>query len=259
MANNIEHQDKDELVTNCDRSKMNVTKYDDHKLASNIEPLIKVIRGQQVMLDKDLATLYGVETKVLNQTVKRNIERFPNDFRFELSKEECLRSQIVTSNGRGGNRYSTYAFTEQGVAMLSSVLHSKIAVETFRLSHDRFLCIDDDVYHIGASIKDLPRAAYFLFALTHNISSKTLEVTRKSRIFAPNKYNIYIFMIMRTGDKVLISPDLTHAKDWTQGEVIEVENNPFVGIVISAKTADGNIFFGYKDLFEPVKEAVCTH
>ena len=100
------------------------------------------------MLDKDLATLYGVETKVLNQTVKRKIERFPNDFRFELSKEECLRSQIVTSNGRGGNRYSTYAFTEQGVAMLSSVLHSKIAVETFRLSHDRFLCIDDDVYHI---------------------------------------------------------------------------------------------------------------
>ena len=93
--------------------------------------------------------------KVLNQTVKHNIERFPNDFRFELSKEEFLRSQIVTSNGRGGNRYSTYAFTEQGVAILSSVLRSKIAVETFRLSHDRFLCIDDDVYHIGASIKDL--------------------------------------------------------------------------------------------------------
>ena len=129
MANNIEHQDKDELVTNCDRSKMDVTKYDGHKLASNIEPLIKVIRGQQVMLDKDLATLYGVETKVLNQTVKRNIERFPNDFRFELSKEECLRSQFVTSNGRGGNRYSTYAFTEQGVAMLSSVLRSKTAIE----------------------------------------------------------------------------------------------------------------------------------
>ena len=129
MANNIEHQDKDELVTNCDRSKMDVTKYDDHKLASNIEPLIKVIRGQQVMLDKDLATLYGVETKVLNQTVKRNIERFPDDFRFELSREECLRSQFVTSNGRGGNRYSTYAFTEQGVAMLSSVLRSKTAIE----------------------------------------------------------------------------------------------------------------------------------
>ena len=94
MANNIEHQDKDELVTNCDQSKMDVTKYDDHKLASNIEPLIKVIRGQQVMLDKDLATLYGVETRTLNQAVKRNIQRFPSDFRFQLTMEECSKSQI---------------------------------------------------------------------------------------------------------------------------------------------------------------------
>ena len=109
-----------ELVTNCDQMVV---------VDNNIESLIKVIRGQQVMLDKDLATLYGVETRVLNQTVKRNIERFPVDFRFELSREECLRSQIVMSNGRGGNRYSTYAFTEQGVAMLSSVLRSKTAIE----------------------------------------------------------------------------------------------------------------------------------
>ena len=126
MANNI---DKKEPVTNCEQSKIDVTKCDNHELAGNIEPLIKVIRGQQVMLDKDLATLYGIETKVLNQTVKRNIERFPDDFRFELGREECLRSQFVTSNGRGGNRYSTYAFTEQGVAMLSSVLRSKTAIE----------------------------------------------------------------------------------------------------------------------------------
>ena len=126
MANNI---DKKEPVANCDQSKIDVTKCDNHELAGNIEPLIKVIRGQQVMLDKDLAMLYGVETRVLNQTVKRNIERFPDDFRFELSREECLRSQIVISNGRGGNRYSTYAFTEQGVAMLSSVLRSKTAIE----------------------------------------------------------------------------------------------------------------------------------
>ena len=126
MANNI---DKKEPVAICDQSKIDVTKCDNHELAGNIEPLIKVIRGQQVMLDKDLATLYGVETRVLNQTVKRNIERFPDDFRFELSREECLRSQIVISNGRGGNRYSSYAFTEQGVAMLSSVLRSKTAIE----------------------------------------------------------------------------------------------------------------------------------
>ena len=119
MADNIEHQDKGELVTNCDQL----------VVVDNIESLIKVIRGQQVMLDKDLTTLYGVATRVLNQTVKRNIERFPDDFRFELSREECLRSQIVISNGRGGNRYSTYAFTEQGVAMLSSVLRSQTAIE----------------------------------------------------------------------------------------------------------------------------------
>ena len=95
MANNI---DKKEPVAICDQSKIDVTKCDNHELAGNIEPLIKVIRGQQVMLDKDLAMLYGVEAKVLNQAVKRNVERFPNDFRFQLTKEECLRSQIVTLN-----------------------------------------------------------------------------------------------------------------------------------------------------------------
>ena len=84
-----------------------VTNHGQLAVSGKIEPLIKTIRGQQVMLDKDLATLYGIETKVLNQTVKRNIERFPDDFRFELNREECLRSQFVTSNGRGGNRYST--------------------------------------------------------------------------------------------------------------------------------------------------------
>jgi hypothetical protein len=86
MVDNI---DKKEPVAICDQSKIDVTKCDNHELAGNIEPLIKVIRGQQVMLDKDLAMLYGVEAKVLNQAVKRNVERFPNDFRFQLTKEEC--------------------------------------------------------------------------------------------------------------------------------------------------------------------------
>lgn len=95
-----------------------------------IESLIRIIRDQQVMLDSDLAVLYGVETKVLNQSVKRNIQRFPEDFMFQLTKEEYLRSQIVTSKGtRGGKRYMPYAFTENGVAMLSSVLRSEKAIE----------------------------------------------------------------------------------------------------------------------------------
>ena len=128
MANNI---DKKEPLAICDQSKIDVTKCDNHELAGNIEPLIKVIRGQQVMLDKDLAMLYGVEAKVLNQAVKRNIERFPNDFRFQLTKEECLRSQIVTLNEKQGQhlKYMPYAFTEQGVAMLRSVLRSQTAIE----------------------------------------------------------------------------------------------------------------------------------
>lgn len=111
-----------------------------------IENKIYIIRGQKVMLDKDLAWLYEVETKNLNKAVKRNPERFPEDFMFQLTKEEweilrfqfgtsneghILRSQIVTSkkeDSRGGQRYMPYAFTEHGVAMLSSVLRSKRAV-----------------------------------------------------------------------------------------------------------------------------------
>lgn len=96
-----------------------------------IRNLIYVVRGQQVMMDSDLAALYQVETKVFNQAVKRNIARFPDAFRFQLTNEEYegLRSQIVTSNGRGGRRYLPYVFTEQGIAMLSAVLNSNIAIQ----------------------------------------------------------------------------------------------------------------------------------
>jgi hypothetical protein len=99
--------------------------------APAIEKRILVVRQRQVMLDEDLADLYGVETKRLIEQVKRNIERFPEDFMFQLSKSEAaaLRSQVATSNiGRGGRRYAPYVFTEQGVAMLSGVLRSKRAV-----------------------------------------------------------------------------------------------------------------------------------
>jgi hypothetical protein len=104
-----------------------------------------LIRGQKVMIDEDLAELYGVPTKQLNQQVSRNKRRFPSDFVFRLTKEEAeaLRSQFVTSNdnvdlrsqiatskrGRGGRRYLPYVFTEQGVAMLSGVLNSDQAIE----------------------------------------------------------------------------------------------------------------------------------
>ena len=97
-----------------------------------IEKRILLLRGQKVMLSTDLAELYEVAPKVLVQAVKRNSKRFPGDFMFQLNLQEVrsLRSQIVTSNkGRGGQRYRPYAFTEQGVAMLSSILNSERAVQ----------------------------------------------------------------------------------------------------------------------------------
>ena len=121
-----------------------------HKTANNImennilkqtaiESLIHEIRGQKVMLDFDLAELYQVETKRLKESVRRNIERFEgDDFMFELTSEEynsliiSLRSQIATSNERGGRRHMPFAFTEQGVAMLSSVLKSERAIQVNR-------------------------------------------------------------------------------------------------------------------------------
>jgi hypothetical protein len=97
-----------------------------------VERLIHLARGEKVLLDADLATLYGVETKVLNRAVKRNRSRFPPDFMFQLTAEEAanLRCQIGTSSsGYGGRRYLPYVFTEKGVAMLSSVLRSDRAVQ----------------------------------------------------------------------------------------------------------------------------------
>ena len=142
-------------VANCDQTTKPVTKCDQLVESSsqmaidqlNIESMIHVIRDKQVMLDRDLAVLYGVETRRLNEQVRRNTERFPEDFMFQLTKDEALssrsqfailnetlsssRSQIVTlKNGRGSNiKYLPYAFTESGIAMLSSVLRSPTAIE----------------------------------------------------------------------------------------------------------------------------------
>ena len=101
-----------------------------------IQKKIYEIRGTRVMLDFDLAELYQVETKVLKQTVRRNLERFPEDFMFEITEQEynsliiSSRSQIVTSNNKGGRRYMPFAFSEHGVIMLAGLLRSDIAIQT---------------------------------------------------------------------------------------------------------------------------------
>ena len=110
-----------------------------------IQNKILVIRNQQVMIDRDIAELYGVETKVLNQAVKRNIERFPERFMFQLNEKEFrfLRSQFVTSKTetRGGRQYLPYVFTEQGCAMLSSVLKSPTAIQASIQIMDAFVAM----------------------------------------------------------------------------------------------------------------------
>ena len=101
-------------------------------VSQSIEKNIFLLRGYKVLLDSDIASLYGVPTKVLMQSIKRNIQRFPSEFMFQLSDREykSLRSQIVTSkNPRGGRRYLPFAFTEHGVAMLATVLRSERAVQ----------------------------------------------------------------------------------------------------------------------------------
>lgn len=121
-----------------------------------IEQAILLIRGHKVMLDVDLALLYGVSAGRLNEAVKRNRDRFPDDFMFQLTPEEfeALRSQIAISNiGRGGRRYLPFAFTEQGVAMLSGVLKSKRAVQVNIEIMRAFIRLR----HILASHKELAR------------------------------------------------------------------------------------------------------
>lgn len=117
MAKKKANKKDQEVVANCDLKNI------------DIKALIHEIRGQQVLLDRDLAMLYGVENKRLNEQVKRNITRFPEDFMFQLNTEEMgiLKSQFATSSW-GGSRKKPYAFTRNGVAMLSSVLRSETAV-----------------------------------------------------------------------------------------------------------------------------------
>ena len=150
---------------------------------------IHVIRNQKVMLDFDLALLYQIETKVLKQAVRRNIERFPEDFMFELTKEEFdnLRSQIVTSS-YGGTRYMPFAFTEQGVAMLSSVLNSKKAIEiniaimrTFVVLRNSILSLEEITNRVSEIEQQFPEI-YKALNYLMDTNQKNIEQKERSKI-----------------------------------------------------------------------------
>ncbi|MGQ0801821.1 MAG: ORF6N domain-containing protein [Pseudomarimonas sp.] len=145
-----------------------------------IQTRILTLRAQRVMLDADLAELYGVPTKALVQAVKRNQARFPADFMFQLSADEfaALRSQSVTSNGRGGRRTAPYAFTEQGVAMLSSVLNSGHAIAVNIEIMRTFVRVRE----LAASHVDLAKRLAELEQKTDVLAAKQDGFSRNTRV-----------------------------------------------------------------------------
>ena len=175
MANNIEHQDNGELVANCDQ-----LQNDEVIVTTPVESRIMSIRGKQIMIDRDLAELYGVETRVLNQAVKRNMERFPERFRFQLTKEEM--NELVTNCDRFNSlKHSTvrsYAFTEQGVAMLSTVLRSETAIRISIRIMDAFVAIRrfiadsllrSDITKLCAMFRKYGKDSLLLAVLAYNV------------------------------------------------------------------------------------------
>lgn len=137
------------------------------------------LRGQRVLLDADLAVLYGVETRAIVQAVKRNASRFPEDFIFQLSADEWsfLRSQIVTSKGSGGRRYAPYAFTEHGSLMLSSVLNSTRATEISLLIIRAFVWLRNSV----PTYKDIAKRLSVLETTVHKHDEVLISIIGEIR------------------------------------------------------------------------------
>lgn len=142
------------------------------------------VRGQRVMLDFDLAEVYGVETKALNKAVKRNIERFPERFMFQLTKAESLRFQSGTSNEKGGRRYLSYAFTEQGCSMLSAVLRSSTAIQASIAIMDAFVSMRNYLSRQSALPESTDNLRKQMLALARNQAAmaarlRQLEIERE--------------------------------------------------------------------------------
>jgi len=189
--------------------------------AEAIATRIFEVRGRKVMLDRNLAELYGVKTKSLNLAIKRNIERFPCDFMFQLTKEEFdnLRFQFETSRW-GGIRYLPYVFTEQGVAMLSSVLNSKRAIQVnilimraFTKLREIFLTLRDRILKLGSDVSEKVASEKAGRYCDYRKKSIFAEIYIQTRI---NRLQIFIKM----GEKEIEDPKKwSIKKDFTWGDL----------------------------------------
>lgn len=174
----------------------------------DIKNMIYVVRNQQVMIDSDLAMLYQVETKVFNQAVKRNIARFPEEFRFQLTKDEyiLLRSQFVTSKNeedierqKGGRRYLPYVFTEQGIAMLSAVLRSDVAIQ-----------VSISIMKSFVEMRRFMANNALLFERISNVELKQLEYQKQTDAKLEQIFE-YIFEHEETNQKVFLDGQIYDA------------------------------------------------
>ena len=197
--------------------KQDITDYNNE----DIRNLIYTIRGKQVMLDSDIAMLYHYETKKINQTVKRNIERFPENFCFQLTEEEFanLRSQIVTlnikvNNGKVIRKYLPYVFTEQGIAMLSGLLRNEVAVAVSINIINAFVEMRKFLYNNGQVFERLTNIEYKMleydknFDLIFNELQKDKNSEFKQKIFFDGQiydaYSLVINIIKKAKEKILI-------------------------------------------------------
>ena len=161
-----------------------------------IRSKIYEIRGQRVMLDRDLAQMYGVETKALKRSVKSNIKRFPPDFMFELTKEEFegLRCKICTSNKQGGIRYLPFAFTEQGVAMLSGLLNSDVAINVNISIMRAFVTMRNYVSSVSTITSDLAEFKERLLQIEQSCKDNADAVNDLSEDIQNELDDIYLAM-----------------------------------------------------------------
>lgn len=214
-----------------------------------IKNSIYTIRGKQVMLDNDVARLYRYETKRINETVKRNIERFPAEFCFQLSNSEYeyLKSQIATSNTRGGKQKLPYVFTEKGILMLSGLLKNEMAIEVSIRIVEAFVEMRKFIYSNGQVFERLTKVEYKL--LEHDrkfdevFNQLQLEENIKQRIFFDGQiydaYSLIVDIIKRANKKILIIDN--YIDDSILKMLAKKKNNVEVVILTSDKSNIDNL------------------